>query len=118
MSSSSKGLRFRPGQLARTCNSTAPLLNNGLLVVVLRVDPSMLCHGRSTPYLIRRVDGEVFASTYCAKTGAPQWYAFHQVWAEPHKLQPIGEAQPTRRATRLAMSGISPATQGKSASTV
>jgi len=75
------------GDLCVTINSKVPLLNEGHLVVILEINPGYRSfHGQSLPFLIRRLDGQVFSSTFSGRTGQHCWARHKEVWAARHHL--------------------------------
>ncbi len=80
--------KFRPGDRCVTQNSVAKLLNNRLAVVIVRIDPFQTDrHGNSAPYLIERVDQELFPFTESIEAGVPRWFKSRQVHCKEHKLR-------------------------------
>lgn len=85
--------RFKVGDLCHTTGSKAPLLNNGLLVVITGINYKIRNHdGHAVPYLIRRIDGQVFVSSFERATGRMSWCKAKQVWAARHHLRRIDDA--------------------------
>ncbi|MBP6606480.1 MAG: hypothetical protein KA240_12410 [Nitrospira sp.] len=78
--------KFEVGDLCVTQNTTASLLNNGLLVVILAIDPTRF--GGTTPYLIRRIDGEQIPASLDMVSGVPNFFSGEIAWAAEHKLRP------------------------------
>ena len=82
--------RFAKGDLALTCNSRAPLINDGHLVTILEVigpDPGF---GLSFAYLVERVDGADFL--IAARPGIPMpTGGGPRVLADQHQLRPLRE---------------------------
>ena len=86
------GHRLKVGDLCHTTGSKVPLLNNGLLVVIIGINYAIRNHGGHTvPYLIRRVDGQVFVSSFERATGRMNWCNTQQVWAARHHLRRIDD---------------------------
>ncbi len=82
--------RFAKGDLAITCNSLAPLLNNGHLVAILEVWGPGARSGIAFAYLVERVDGQPFAIGF--KPGTPIPVAgCRQVIGDQHQLRPLLE---------------------------
>lgn len=76
---------LKVGQLCLTVNTELSEHNDGLLVVVLAVNPTMRAGGGElTPYLICRIDGMPFKSTSEQAPGKQI-----RVWAPTYKLKPI-----------------------------
>lgn len=80
------------GDLCITCNTKASVLNNGLLVVIVAVDPSR--YDGTTPYSIRRIDGQPIPSTKDAKTGNLMLFKEYNVWAPGSKLRRVDPEGP------------------------
>ena len=79
---------FVKGDLALTCNSRAPLVNNGHLVTILEVLGPELDFGFAFAYVIERVDGQPFA--VACKPGTPIPVAGGcRVLAEQQQLRPL-----------------------------
>ena len=82
--------RFQEGDLAVTCNSRAPLVNDGHLVRILEVigpEPEL---GLEFGYLIERVDGQPFALG--CKPGSPMPVAGAvRLMADQSKLRPLSD---------------------------
>ena len=82
--------RFKEGDLAITCNSRAPLVNDGHLVHILKVigpEPDL---GLQFGYLVERVDGQPFALG--CKPGSPMPVAgTMELFVEHSKLRPLSE---------------------------
>ena len=80
--------RFKEGDLAVTCNSRAPLVNDGHLVRIVAVigpEPEL---GLEFGYFIERVDGQPFA--LACKSGSPMPVAGAvELFAEHSKLRPL-----------------------------
>jgi len=79
--------KFQVGDLCITQNAEVSLLNNGLLVVIVEIDPTR--NGGATPYLIRRIDGQKYPCTYEFESGVTQFYFYTQTWSSQHKLRRI-----------------------------
>jgi hypothetical protein len=83
---------LKVGDVCITVNSSRPAINNGILMVILRIDPNCKgFNGESIPYLIRRVDGQALGSTTCMTTGFPQWCKHYEAHCEGYKLKRIGD---------------------------
>jgi hypothetical protein len=92
--------RFEEGDLAITCNSRAPLINDGHLVTILEVigpDPKW---GLEFGYFIERVDGLPFALSRRKDSPMPAPGA-HILRADQFQLRPL---------RRLAMDAHTPRT--------
>jgi len=88
-----RGGQFKVGDLCHTTGSKAPLLNNGLLVVIAGINHEIRSHdGQAVPYSIRRVDGQAFAYSTDRETGRINWCKAQQVWAASHHLRRIDDA--------------------------
>ena len=82
--------RFKIGDLAITCNSRAPLVNDGHLVCILKVIGPELDLELQFGYLVERVDGQPFALG--CKPGSPMPVAGTvKLFAEHSKLRPLSE---------------------------
>ena len=80
--------KFQPGDRCVTQNSVAKLLNNGLAVVIVRIDPLQTDRqGRPTPFLIERGDRDLFPFTESIAAGVPRWFKSRQVHCAEHKLR-------------------------------
>ncbi len=82
--------RFAKGDLAITCNSLAPLLNNGHLVAILEVLGPGAQPGIAFAYLVERVDGQPFAIGFRTATNVPA-PGCRQVIGDQHQLRPLLE---------------------------
>lgn len=88
--------RFMQGDLAVTCNTRAPLVNDGHLVRILLVwgeDPEL---GLEFAYEVERVDGKPFALARRAPSPMPT-AGSHRLLADHWQLRPlqeVGDAQP------------------------
>ena len=95
-------MKFNVGDICVTRGSSVPLLNDNVTVVVIGVNPTMNSHlGAPTPYLIRRVDGEVWGLTTDATTGAMSFFQFQGAWCSESRLRRIDEPS-TERSVTLA----------------
>jgi len=82
--------RFKEGDLAITCNSRAPLVNDGHLVCILEVIGPEPEFRLEFGYLIERVDGQPFA--LACKSGSPMPVAGTAVLLADHsKLRPLSK---------------------------
>lgn len=96
--------RFQMGDLAITCNSRAPLINDGHLVRILEVLGPEPEWGLEFAYLIERVDGQPF--TLARRAGSPMPVAgTPQLLADQSKLrrlkdQPQEEREETQEEVR------------------
>ena len=78
---------LKVGQLCLTVNTELSEHNDGLLVVVLTVNPTMRAGGGElTPYLIRRIDGMPFK-----RAGEQAPGKQFEAWAVAYKLKPIDD---------------------------
>lgn len=80
------------GDICMTVNSTRPAINNGVLMVIIAVNPTMrgFDHER-VPYLIRRVDGQVMGSVQSNTTGLTLWGKVRESWCEGYKLKRVDD---------------------------
>lgn len=78
--------RLKVGDLCITCNSLDRILNDGLLVVVVDVDPTR--YDGCAPYKIRRVDGQPIPSSR-SPDGNLTLFKQHTVWCAGSKLRRI-----------------------------
>jgi len=79
--------QFKVGDLCLTCNTKASVLNDGLLVVIIAVDPPQFC---PEPYWIRRVDGQAFpVAGPSKKSGGLAFFKSYEVNAPASKLRKI-----------------------------
>jgi len=70
-----QALKFRVGDICITQNSRYPEVNDGVIVVVTRVDPGRTDRtGQVTPYWIERTDGLPLSLVNDARTGEPVWF--------------------------------------------
>lgn len=91
----SRFFKFKPGDICITQNSSTGLLNNGLVVRILRIDPKMVGHrGESAPYLIGRVDAEPLPHTLALVDGDPRWYKARVAHCAEHKLRRLDPGDP------------------------
>lgn len=79
-------MKFKVGDLAITQNSEAPLLNNGLLVVVLGVQPGRKTDRWTVDYFIKRVDGQPFGWITGAN-GEDQIFKSCDCWCRADQLR-------------------------------
>ncbi|MBP6644771.1 MAG: hypothetical protein KA207_02875 [Burkholderiaceae bacterium] len=83
---------FKVGDICITVNSAHPAINNGVLMVIIGIDPNRTSfEGESTPYLIRRVDGQVMGSTTCRVTGRQNWGSCYEAHCAGYKLKRIDD---------------------------
>lgn len=75
------------GDLCITCNARASVLNNGLLVVIVAINPTQ--NGGTTPYSIRRVDGQPIPTSQDPKTGNLSLFKEYETWAAGSKLRRV-----------------------------
>lgn len=91
----SRFFKFKPGDICITQNSSTGLLNNGLVVRILRIDPKMVGHrGESAPYLIGRVEAEPLPQPLALVDGDPQWYKARVAHCAEHKLRRLDPGDP------------------------
>ena len=85
--------RIRPlrvGDVCTTVNCTAAAINNGLLVVIIGINPQKTDRrGEAVPYCVRRVDGQPFPATLGWKTGEQAWFKSVTAFAPARKLKRI-----------------------------
>lgn len=99
--------KHRVGDVCLTINTNLPAVNDGILVVVLKVDFTMRCHrGVLCPYLIRRVDGLPFVGSKNLRTGTPSWCKYYEVWSTGFKLKP--RVDPNVKEDSRRMSEVRP----------
>lgn len=80
-------LKFKIGDVCLTKNTRCALVNNGVLVAISAIDPTVRNReGNPAPYLIRRIDGQPLANTTCRDTGHMVWYGATEAWCEEYKL--------------------------------
>jgi|GEM_PF-5979777 len=79
--------KLNVGDLCVTRNANASLLNNGLLVVILAIDPAH--YDGAASYLIRRIDGQRIPSTLDIASGIPRFFSYSEAWSSQHKLRRI-----------------------------
>ncbi len=89
--------KLKVGDLCITCNSLDRILNDGLMVVIVDVDPSR--YDGCAPYKIRRVDGQPIPSSR-SPDGNLTLYKQHTVWCAGSKLRKIEPDADQRRETR------------------
>ena len=83
---------LKVGDICLTVNSTHPAINDGVLMVVLAINPQVTSfQGESSPYLIRRVDGQVMGSTLCIATGKQVWGKSYESHCAGYKLKRIDD---------------------------
>lgn len=83
---------LKVGDICITVNTLCPAINNGVLMVVLDIDPTMTSFkGEPSPYLIRRVDGQVMGSTTCIASGKHQWGKHYEAHCAGYKLKRIDD---------------------------
>lgn len=82
-------MKFKIGDVCVTQNSRAAALNDGLLVVVVGVDPTFVGpDSEHAPYAIRRLDGQPFAFTR-GLDGDLQFYRCSVVQAREKNLRKV-----------------------------
>jgi len=74
------------GDLCITQNAVVSVLNNGLLVVIVAINP--WCNDGATPYLIRRIDGQPIPSIL-RSSGESVFFKGKQCWSAGYKLRRI-----------------------------
>jgi hypothetical protein len=80
-------MKFKVGDLAITQNSSVPLWNDNLLVVVTCVVPGRIASGILTPYDIRRVDGQPFGSTKDTHTEEDSYFVTKCAYCKESNLK-------------------------------
>jgi hypothetical protein len=75
---------LKVGDLCVTVNTKYPAMNDGLLVVIVGINPRSQ---QATPYQIRRVDGQPFPLL-----GGMNWFRFTTAKCHRSKLKPIDAA--------------------------
>lgn len=85
----SRFFKFQPGDICITQHSDVRLLNDGLLVRVVRIEPLVVDAARnSVPYVIERVDGQAFPFTLgVAQHDLPNWYKMQRARCGEHRLR-------------------------------
>jgi hypothetical protein len=86
------------GDLCVTQNTVVSGLNNGLLVVIIAINP--WCNEGTTPYRIRRVDGQPIPSIR-QTTGESVFFKGKECWSAGYKLRRI---DPDSRSNALIRS--------------
>ncbi len=87
---------LKVGDLCVTVNSRYPVVNNGLLVVIVEINPSIRGYrGEVWPYRIRRVDGQVLIATTCRTTGRLKWGKCVDAWCERRRLRRVDDTPDT-----------------------
>jgi hypothetical protein len=82
--------KHQVGDICVTVNTKHPAINDGVLVVIVGIDnSSMGFKNETTPYLIRRVDGQVFGSTTSIRTGKQHWARCYEAFCAGYKLKRI-----------------------------
>ena len=82
--------KLKVGDICITVNTSRPAINNGVLMVIIGIDPSMTSFkGEPAPYLIRRVDGQVLGSTTCTASGKHGWGKHYEAHCAGYKLKRI-----------------------------
>lgn len=93
--------RFQRGEFAVTCNTRAPLINDGHLVRIVEVAGPMPGDGLAFAYVIERVDGEPFMLGIRPGSPAPTWGGL-QLLADQRNLRPLRGAGAARGVNRSA----------------
>ena len=78
-------MKFKIGDLALTQNSNVPLMNNGLLVVVLEINRKRKTKKCPGDYYIKRVDGQPFGMVL--ENGESMIYKKNQCWCRADQLR-------------------------------
>jgi len=71
--------KLEVGDICVTQNCRAALLNNGLLVEIVVIDPTG-SGGSAAPYMIRRIDGHRIPLTICPFSGVKMFGAVLDNW--------------------------------------
>jgi len=81
-------LKFNIGDICLTQHSIQPVLNDDLLVIVVGINHGITNHrGEHSPYLIKRLDSKVFASTRNAGSGTVRWFQSELAYCQEHKIR-------------------------------
>ena len=86
--------KLEVGDICITQNSRWPLLNNGLLVEIIAIDPTL--NGGRDPYMIRRIDGHRIPVKICQVSGGPIFFADDLACTSAHKLRRVDPEETTR----------------------
>ena len=63
-------------------------------MVIIGIDSTITSFkGEPSPYLIRRVDGQVMGSTTCTRSGIPRWGKCYEAHCAGYKLKRIDDRQ-------------------------
>jgi len=82
--------KHQVGDICVTVNTKHPAINDGVLVVIVGIDSSLMAFkDGTTPYLIRRVDGQVMGSTTSSTTGKQHWGRCYEAFCAGYKLKRI-----------------------------
>lgn len=82
--------KHQVGDICVTVNTKHPAINDGVLVVIVWIDSSLMeFKDEKTPYLIRRVDGQVMGSTTSSTTGKQHWGRCYEAFCAGYKLKRI-----------------------------
>lgn len=93
-------MKFKVGDVCITQGSRMSLLNDGAVVVILQIDPTVhAANGDAAPYLIRRIDGQLLAYTSCRHTGADRFYRLREAWCRESRLRRFDEPSPPPKAS-------------------
>ena len=87
------------GDLCITQNTVVSGLNDGLMVVIIAINP--WCNEGATPYRIRRIDGQPMPSLLSAD-GAPVFFKGKECWSAGYKLRRIDPNAEDNARTREA----------------
>lgn len=80
--------RFQRGDLAVTCNSLVPTVNDGHLVIIVEVLGPQPDYKLEFAYLIERVDGQPFGIVCQGRTSIPGGPARHAIGGQ-HQLRAL-----------------------------
>ena len=114
-----QALKFRVGDICITQNSRYPEVNDGVIVVVTRVDPGRTDRtGQVTPYWIERTDGLPLSLVNDARTGEPVWFRFKAAVCAESRLRKIRPDEMRERVQqgkpRLAVKNVKAASTADS----
>ena len=86
--------KLEVGDICITQNTRVPLLNNGLLVEIVAIDPTL--NGGLDPYIIRRIDGHRIPSTIDSSGVLQSFFANAQTGTSAHKLRRVDPEDTSR----------------------
>lgn len=79
--------KLQVGDICVTQNSRVPLLNNGLLVEIVAIDPTPT--GGIRPYMIRRIDGHRLPLTFNSLSGVQSFFKDAQACTAARHLRRV-----------------------------